>query len=76
MGEVSLAKFKKDGKFVALKVVSKGYVAKHNDERHVQNERMILSKLRHPFVVSLFGTFQDAKKIYYVMESPARVLQS
>ena len=68
MGEVTLAKFRKDGKFVALKAVSKGYVAKHNDERHVQNERAILTRLRHPFVVSLFGTFQDKKKVYFVME--------
>ncbi|EGB03853.1 hypothetical protein AURANDRAFT_12587, partial [Aureococcus anophagefferens] len=64
----TLAKFRKDGKFVALKAVSKGYVAKHNDERHVQNERAILTRLRHPFVVSLFGTFQDKKKVYFVME--------
>ena len=48
--------------------MSKGYVAKHNDERHVQNERAILTRLRHPFVVSLFGTFQDKKKVYFVME--------
>lgn len=29
---------------------------------------MILNQLRHPFVVSLFGTFQDKKKVYFVME--------
>ncbi|KAJ1457462.1 kinase-like domain-containing protein [Pelagophyceae sp. CCMP2097] len=68
MGEVSLAKHKKDGAYVALKCVSKGYVAKHDDERHVHNERTILHKLKHPFVVSLFGTFQDAKRIYFVLE--------
>ncbi len=34
------------GAYVALKCVSKNYVAKHGDERHVHNERTILRKLR------------------------------
>mmetsp|Transcript_9191 Transcript_9191/g.28646 ORF Transcript_9191/g.28646 Transcript_9191/m.28646 type:complete len:387 (-) Transcript_9191:8-1168(-) len=68
MGEVSLARCRKDGTYVALKAVSKGYVAKHNDERHLRNERDILAQLRHPFVVRLFGTFQDAQRIYFVLE--------
>ena len=35
---------------------------------HPQNERRILLDLDHPFVVKLFGTFQDPKRIYFVME--------
>ena len=53
---------------MAIKAVSKGYIAKHKDDRHVHNERTILGQLRHPFVVALFGTFQDKKRIYFVME--------
>ncbi|KAJ8601666.1 hypothetical protein CTAYLR_007461 [Chrysophaeum taylorii] len=68
MGEVSLARIKKDGTFVALKVVSKSYVTQHNHERHVQNERRILGGMQHPFVVSLFATFQDEKHLYFVLE--------
>ena len=34
----------------------------------IQNERRILNNLDHPFVVKLFGTFQDAKRIYFVLE--------
>ena len=68
MGEVSLARFRKDGKYMAIKAISKGYVVKHDDERHVQNERLILGQLRHPFVVGLFGTLQDKQKIYFVLE--------
>lgn len=68
MGEVSLARFRKDGKYMAIKAISKGYVVKHDDERHVQNERLILGQLRHPFVVGLFGTLQNKQKIYFVLE--------
>ena len=64
MGEVSLARFRKDGKYMAIKAISKGYVVKHDDERHVQNERLILGQLRHPFVVGLFGTLQDLSLIH------------
>ena len=53
---------------MAIKAISKGYVVKHDDERHVQNERLILGQLRHPFVVGLFGTLQDKQKIYFVLE--------
>jgi len=68
MGEVSLARYRKDGMYVAVKAVSKGYVAKHKDERHLRNERDILARLRHPFVVRLFGTFQDTRRVYFVLE--------
>ena len=53
-----------------MKKVSKGCVAKRDCERHVRNERAILSALRgsSPFVVSLLGTFQDASHLYFVLE--------
>lgn len=51
-----------------LKAIKKEYVTRHNDGRHVQNERRILNDLEHPFIVRLFGTFQDSARIYYVLE--------
>lgn len=68
MGTVRLAKFKKDGTWCVLKAIRKDYVTRHNDGRHVQNEKNILIDLDHPFIVELFGTFQDPKRIFFVME--------
>lgn len=68
MGTVRLAKHRKDGSWCVIKAIRKDYVTRHNDGRHVQNERNILMDLDHPFIVELFGTFQDPKRIYFVME--------
>ena len=51
-----------------MKAIKKDYVTRHNDGRHVQNERRILNDLDHPFIVRLFGTFQDPHRIFFVME--------
>lgn len=68
MGQVRIAKWKKDNTWCVLKAIRKDYVTRHNDGRHIQNERRILNELDHPFIVRLFGTFQDAKRIYFILE--------
>ena len=68
MGQVRIAKWKKDNSWCVLKAIRKDYVTRHNDGRHVQNERRILNELDHPFIVRLFGTFQDAKRIFFILE--------
>lgn len=56
------------GKFVAVKTVSKKYIRKHNDMRHITSERDILKKMTSPFCIRLFGTYQDADNIHLVLE--------
>lgn len=68
MGTVYIAKWRKDETYVALKSVSKAYVCRHNDGRHVHNERRILRDLSHPFILKGFGTFQDPDHIFFVLE--------
>jgi len=67
MGTVRIAK-NKNNKFLVFKGVKKEYVVKHNDQRHVQNEKDILKALNCSFCVKLFGTFQDKTNIYYALE--------
>ena len=67
MGTVRIAK-NKNGKYLVFKGVRKDYVVKHNDHRHVQNEKDILKALNCSFCVKLFGTFQDKTNIYYALE--------
>ena len=66
-----MAKFKKDNTWCAIKMIKKDYVCRHDDGRHIQTERALLNKCDSPFVVNLFGTFQDKKWIYFVMEFAA-----
>lgn len=35
---------------------------------HTNDERKMLQKVKHPFLVTLWGTFQDAKNLYMVMD--------
>jgi serine/threonine protein kinase len=67
MGTVRIAK-NKAGKYMVFKAVRKDYVIKHNDQRHIQNEKDILRALNCPFCVKLFGTFQDRTNVYYALE--------
>lgn len=34
----------------------------------LENEKRILEIARHPFIVHLFGSFQDEKFVYFVLE--------
>ena len=56
------------GKFVAVKTISKNYIKKHNDHRHINSERNILREMNSPFCIRLFGTFQDVNNIHLIME--------
>ncbi|KIO04146.1 hypothetical protein M404DRAFT_1000959 [Pisolithus tinctorius Marx 270] len=51
----------------AMKVLRKSEVVRLRQVEHVNAERHILSRLRHPFVVDLFATFQDSLNIYMLM---------
>ncbi|KAH7889925.1 cyclic AMP-dependent protein kinase catalytic subunit [Phlebopus sp. FC_14] len=51
----------------ALKVLRKTEIVRLRQVEHVNAERYILSRVRHPFVVDLFATFQDSLNIYMLM---------
>jgi protein kinase A len=67
MGTVRVCKTK-SGKYFVLKGVRKESILKHNDQRHVINERESLRALSSPFCVKLFATFQDKANIYFALE--------
>jgi len=68
MGTVRMCKTKNGGKYFVLKGVRKESVIKHNDFRHIQNERDILYSLKSNFCLKLFGTFQDPENIYFALQ--------
>lgn len=54
-------------KFFAMKVLSKLEVVRLRQVEHVNSERYILARVKHPFVVDLYATFQDDLNIYMLM---------
>lgn len=67
-GRVHLIRIRETGKFHAMKVLSKASILKMRQLEHTINERAVLSKCNHPFLVSLAGTFQDVENVYFVLE--------
>ena len=67
-GKVLMVKNLLDKKLYAMKVISKKLLKKKNSIMYMKSERDILTKVDHPFVVSLFFAFQTERKIFLVMD--------
>lgn len=55
-------------RFYAVKVLSKDKVVRTKQVQHTNNEREMLEAVQHPFIVNLWGTFQDSMNLYMVMD--------
>lgn len=53
---------------VALKVVDKAKLKRYKKEDEVRVERWVLSNLKHPSIIKMYGTFQDVGAIYLALE--------
>ena len=67
-GRVHLVRSNHNHRFYAVKVLKKAQVVKLKQVEHTNDERRMLGSVRHPFLVTLWGTFQDSKNLYMVMD--------
>ncbi|KAI9815547.1 MAG: camp-dependent protein kinase catalytic subunit [Pycnora praestabilis] len=67
-GRVHLVQSKHNQRFYAVKVLKKQQVVKMKQVEHTNDERRMLQEVKHPFLVTLWGTFQDSKNLYMVMD--------
>ncbi|RSH87230.1 camp-dependent protein kinase catalytic subunit [Saitozyma podzolica] len=67
-GRVHLVRSRHNGRFYAIKVLNKEKVIKMKQVEHTNSEREMLVRVRHPFLVNLWGTFQDVSNLYMVMD--------
>ena len=67
-GHVFLTRYKPTGKLFALKVLNKEYLKSENQVEHTMAERSVLSKVRHPNIVSMVLAFQSKKKLFFVLD--------
>jgi len=70
----------KDSQYYAMKVLEKQDMIERKKVQRCLTEREILSSARHPFIVTMYASFQDEDKLYMIMEYCAggelfRVLQ-
>ncbi|KZT03923.1 cAMP dependent protein kinase [Laetiporus sulphureus 93-53] len=67
-GRVHLVRSKHNLRFYAIKVMNKDKIVRMKQISHTKNEQAMLQAVQHPFIISLWGTFQDTANLYMVMD--------
>lgn len=67
-GRVYLARYRSVPKYFALKSLRKVDVMRLKQVDHAQNERSLLSRINHPFIIKLYSAMQDHRFLYMLME--------
>lgn len=67
-GTVKLAIDKDSNRTVAIKEISKSSLKHPKHVTRAFNEKDILATIKHPLIVDVYGTCQDSRKLYLVME--------
>ncbi|KAJ9095199.1 hypothetical protein QFC19_007654 [Naganishia cerealis] len=62
-GRVHLVRSRHNGRFYAVKVLNKEKVVRMKQVEHTNSEREMLVRVRHPFLVNLWGTFHDVNNL-------------
>ncbi|KAF7721687.1 hypothetical protein EC973_004308 [Apophysomyces ossiformis] len=68
VGKVYMVKQKGTDKLYAMKVLSKKEMLKRNKIKRALAEQEILTTSNHPFIVTLYHSFQSHDYLYFVME--------
>eukprot|EP01013_Petalomonas_cantuscygni_P023156 TRINITY_DN44536_c0_g1_i1.p1 TRINITY_DN44536_c0_g1~~TRINITY_DN44536_c0_g1_i1.p1 ORF type:complete len:440 (+),score=74.75 TRINITY_DN44536_c0_g1_i1:255-1574(+) len=58
----------RDGSRVAVKIISKSELQRHNQEELLRREVYVMKELRHPNIVRMFEVFQTRNHIYLILE--------
>ncbi|KAH3660554.1 hypothetical protein OGAPHI_007140 [Ogataea philodendri] len=67
-GRVHLVKSVHNNRFYAIKVLKKAQVIRMKQVEHTNDERRMLKLVEHPFLIRMWGTFQDSKSLFMVMD--------
>ena len=51
-----------------MKVLKKKYIMEKNQANNIMTEKNIVAHINHPFLVHLQSSFQDDKKLYFILE--------
>jgi serine/threonine protein kinase len=67
-GKVLLVKNKMDNQLLALKCIKKRQIIKNKNIENIKNEKQILEKIEHPFIIKMRFTFQNRDKIFLAFD--------
>lgn len=67
-GTVRLCREKATGKLFCVKILDRNKIRFLKQREHILNERTIMFKVNHPFIVKLFCTFKSPSCLFFLME--------
>lgn len=67
-GRVHLVRSIHNHRYYAVKVLKKAQVIKMKQVEHTNDERRMLKLVEHPFLIRMWGTFQDSKNLFMIMD--------
>ncbi|SCU87522.1 LADA_0E04500g1_1 [Lachancea dasiensis] len=67
-GRVHLVRSNHNGRFYAMKVLKKKTIVKLKQVEHTNDERRMLAVVTHPFIIRMWGTFQDSEQVFMIMD--------
>ncbi|ODV85327.1 hypothetical protein CANARDRAFT_28589 [[Candida] arabinofermentans NRRL YB-2248] len=67
-GRVHLVKSVHNNRFYAIKVLKKAQVIRMKQVEHTNDERRMLKLVEHPFLIRMWGTYQDSRNLFMVMD--------
>lgn len=67
-GRVHLVRSVHNNRYYAIKVLKKAQIVKMKQVEHTNDERRMLKIVEHPFLIRMWGTFQDSCSVFMVMD--------
>jgi protein kinase A len=67
-GRVHLVRSVHNGRYYAMKVLKKERVVRMKQVEHTNDERRMLALVDHPFIIRMWGTFQDSQAVFMIMD--------
>lgn len=67
-GRVHLVRSVHNARYYAIKVLKKHQIIRMKQIEHTNDERRMLKLVEHPFLIRMWGTFQDSRNLFMVMD--------
>lgn len=67
-GRVKLVHHPRTARVFALKILQKAQIFALKQQANIMNEKELLMRINHPFIIKLYDTYKDKDRLYMLME--------